>query len=361
MKTNHLWFGLGLALLAGCVGPSRPAVLAAAGIKDSVEFLIYDEYKELIAGLPVLSTQGKAQVGSVGGGLVSLGDAYLLMFPGTVAPGSSAQIEELSLADLPAPLPPYFEPVAVYRVRVERLAYSVPATDWGMIVNIPTPFESLPTQAKAVLAAHPAPKGQNLDQDAMLKYGMNVQSSLTDISYTQRMFMFDPADGEYIGATRGPIPDEKGRLFMHHFIDSSWIHEEDHDQIDWIYVAVQADERQIISACTESGGYWNGSYCGCNEPGMTAGAFEHCYPDPSYQGEPDSRRYENDFDIMTHNVGNVDIYCAGYGYKLCSVVTEARLRQEVIENFGSYPDILSQPKAPQVGDYCQLGPRGLRS
>ena len=155
--------------------------------------------------------------------------------------------------------------------------------------------------------------------------------------------------------------DEKGGPFKYHFIDSSWIHEEDHDQIDWIYVAVQADKRQIISACTESGGYWNGAYCSCGEPGMTTGAFEHCYPDPSYQGEPDSRLYDDYFTIMTHNVGNVDPYCLAHGYKLCSVETEARLRQEVMRNFGSYPDILSQPKAPRVGDYYQLGPGGLRS
>ena len=279
MKTRYAWFGLGLALLAGCVGPSRPAVLEAAGIKDSIDFPTYDEYGKWIAGLPVLGTQGKAQVGSVGGGLVSLGEAYLLMFPGTVAPGSSVQIQEL-LKDLPAPLPPYFEPVAVYRVRVERLAYSAPHSDWGIMVKIPTLTQSLPPQAKAVLAANPAPNNQNLDRDATFKYLVNVQRSLTDVSYTQRLLLFIPTDSEYTGAGRGPIPDQKGGLFVHHLVDPSWIHEEDHNQIDWIYVAVQADRNQIISACTESGGYWNG-YCTCDDLGMTTGAFEHCYPDPA--------------------------------------------------------------------------------
>jgi endonuclease/exonuclease/phosphatase family metal-dependent hydrolase len=303
-----LIFALTLSLTYfGCGGGKKGTPITTPPPQE--ETINYDQ-------IPVVSTNGEATIGT-SGGKITLENASIAVPENAVTESTNFSIEKITPQDIINTPPQTLIQAGNYYI------VSSTTTEFQKPVQIAIPYDETVSQTNDDLAL----------TDIYIWNGEEYIALPTDVDTTNKTLK------AYIENLSEDINIAKSKKKNLVNITTSGIY------------VFKKDKDKISSKCQSSGGKFNGYYCEC-APGTYWNYNSSECVQSEYQGKGKFYEGNEDYRILTANVGNSNPLSWKYNYKLCDIEVEARVANSIRKY---NPDIVAiQERLPY--SWCRNNP-----
>jgi hypothetical protein len=238
----------------------------------------------------------EADIGTEGG-YIKLGDARLDIDPATVASVTTFKLERLLSPPSPIPAGPF------HFLSSFKVSANTPISSFQKSLNISIPVIDVTSDTNNITELH-SWDGQQYIKESIGSIApvFRIVKELPEISTTAPIRLPPISIKPPVNATAGA-----------NYTNT--------------YMVARATKPDLVNSFNSTGGEFNGVYGMCSPGFMTL--FGSCVPGIN----PPPKKT-----LLSLNAGNASLHCGEYVYKLCSYVTEERVRHEIVSAMD--PDIV---------------------